>query len=329
MPRLRSGVTLLVASLVALTSLGCSIPTFVVQPVSNSPELEEVVVRRGETKRAKVAVIPVEGLLVNARTGGGLLGTEENPVSLFRQQLARAAADDRVKAVVLRINSPGGTVAASEAMYRDVLRFKQQTGKVVVAASQDVSASGGYYVSCAADEIHAVPGGIVGSIGVIFQTLDASELMAKIGVEVRPITSGDLKDLGSPFDGLSEEEEAVFRGLVDDFFASFVAVVNEHREISDTETAFDGRVFSATQAKEIGLIDEVLDLDSSLSRAAELADAKGATVIRYTRPFGYRGSIYASGDVASLTPRPALPGSEVLERYLQMLEPGAYYLWMP
>ena len=125
-------------------------------------------------------------MLVNATTGGGLLGSEENKVSLFRQQLAKAASDNRVKAVVLRVNSPGGTVSASEVMYGDLMKFRAPSGKPVVAHCQDVAASGGYYVAVAADEIHATPTSIVGSIGVIFNTIDASELMDKIGVKVKP-----------------------------------------------------------------------------------------------------------------------------------------------
>jgi protease-4 len=303
---------------------GCSIPTVLVQPVSNSPELQETVARPGETNRRKIALIAVEGTLVNGTTGGGFLGTEENKVSRFRQELAAAASDDRVKAVVLRINSPGGTVAASQAMWTDLQAFKKSTGKPVLAACQDIAASGGYYVAVAADEIHATPGGVVGSIGVIFQTVNLQEMLDKVGVSVRPIVSGPLKTLGSPFDGLSETETAVLQSIIDDFYQQFVEVVLNGRDISDTTIAFDGRVFSATQAQAIGLIDRVAGLDETLNRAAELADARGATVIQYKRPYGYRGSIYAN------TPQtPQLPGSREVSEMARLLMPGAFYLWMP
>src|SRR5687767_3354892 len=178
---------------------GCSMPSLLITPVSSSPELEETTVDGG-TRRHKIALIELEGMLMNSRMGtGGLMGATENKVSLFKQQLDAAAADDRVEAVVLRINSPGGTVAASDLMYELVLDFKKKTGKPVIAACQDVCASGGYYIASAADEIHALPTSVVGSIGVIFETFDISPLMDKIGVRIAPVQSGPFKDLGSPF----------------------------------------------------------------------------------------------------------------------------------
>jgi protease-4 len=314
---------LLLTSLLCIAAAGCSIPTVLVQPVSNSPALEETVVRPGKTSRRKVAVIEVEGLLANATTGGGFLGTEENKVSLFRQQLGRAAADDRVKAVVLRINSPGGTVAASEAMYGDLRKFQEKTGKPVVAACQDVAASGAYYVAAAADEIHAAPGSLVGSIGVIFQTLDVSPLLDDVGIQITPITSGPLKDLASPFDGLSDAERDVLSGIVAEMHAQFTGVVLEHRNLADPSQAFDGRVYTGRGAVAAGLVDVVTDLDASLDRAAELADAEGASVVMYKRPYGYRGSVYATG------PTLEVPGAAAIERMASALLPGAYYLWMP
>ena len=324
---------LLLALLLALgpTGLaGCSLPSLLITPVSSSPELEETVVDAGESRREKIAVIEVEGLLANTRAGsGGLLGGgEENKVSLFRQQLDQAASDKRVKAVVLRINSPGGTVTASEVMYEMVLDFKRKTGKPVVAACQDVAASGGYYVACAADEIHATPTSIVGSIGVIFQTIDLSGAMAKLGIQAKPIVSGPNKDMGSPLNGLDPEEEAIMQGMVDELYAGFTGVVDRHRDVTDRTIAYDGRVFTGNGAKSIGLVDTICHLDGSIDRARALARARNATAVMYKRPYGYRGSIYADSHVrgSDATSTLRVPA---LEKWAEMLQPGAYYLWMP
>jgi protease-4 len=322
--------------LVLLGATGCSLPSLLITPVSNSPDLEETIVEDG-SRRHKIALIEVEGMLLNSRLGsGGILGAQENKVSLFKQQLDAAAADERVEAVVLRINSPGGTVAASDVMYELVRDFKEQTGKPVIAACQDVCASGGYYVASAADEIHALPTSVVGSIGVIFETIDLSPLMDKVGVRVAPVQSGPLKDMGSPFNGLSDDERAVMQGMVDEFYARFVTVVRASREVT-SETAFDGRVMTGSQALEMNLVDEVCQLAETLDHTRRLIKERDARVIMYRRPFGYRGSIYARS--ADLAPRaegeagtdPAawLGGLPIVSEVSQVMQPGFYYLWMP
>ncbi len=315
---------------------GCSLPSLLITPVSSSPVLEETVVEDG-TRRHKIALIEVEGILLNSRAGtGGLLGAEENKVSLFKQQLDAAAADRRVKAVVLRINSPGGSVAASDLMYELVLDFKQKTGKPVIAACQDVCASGGYYIASAADEVHALPTSVVGSIGVIFETIDLSGLMEKIGVRMAPVQSGPYKDMGSPFDGLSDGERQIMQGMVDEFYARFVNVIRTSREVRDEETAFDGRVFTGQQAYDLNLVDELCQLPDTLRRAKALIGERDARVVMYRRPYGYRGSIYARS--AELSPRVEGPGSEasawvaglpMVNEMIQAMQPGFYYLWMP
>src|SRR5687768_13608593 len=333
MPRI---TRLMVLVLTLSGAAGCSLPSLLITPVSNSPDLEETIVEEG-TRRHKIALIEVEGMLLNTRLGtGGLMGAQENKVSLFKQQLDAAAADDRVAAVVLRINSPGGSVAASDVMYELVQDFKKRTGKPVIAACQDVCASGGYYVASAADEIHALPTSVVGSIGVIFETIDLSPLMDKIGVRVAPVQSGPLKDMGSPFNGLSDEERTVMQGMVDEFYARFVAVVRSSREISD-ETAFDGRVMTGPQALEANLVDEICQLSTTLDHARKLIGQRDARVVMYRRPFGYRGSIYAhSADLApqaqaqtGADPAAWIGRLPIVNEVSQVMQPGFYYLWMP
>src|SRR5215208_3167442 len=156
-------------TLLPLCILSGCMPSFLITPVSSNQSLKEVTVEEGSG--SKILILEVEGMLMNIRTGG-FLQAQENDVSLFAQQLKKAEKDPSVKAIVLRINSPGGTVSASDLMYDEVKRFKQATNKPVVASAQDIAASGAYYVACAADKIVVQPTSVVGSIGVIFNTFD-------------------------------------------------------------------------------------------------------------------------------------------------------------
>jgi protease-4 len=312
-------------------------PSLLIKPVANTSELEEIDVQdapRGSRfggGGGKIAIVEVEGMLINARSGGGLLGfgAEENKLSLFTQQLEAAEKDSGVKAVVLRINSPGGTVTCSDTMYQMVKQFRARTKKPVVADMQEVAASGAYYVACACDQIVAHPTSVVGSIGVIFETFEVSGAMSKLGVTSTAIKSGELKDMGSPFKPLDPKARQVMQGLVDEYFARFVEVVRENRRISDDQklrTLTDGRVFSGTQAAKLGLVDRTGLLTDAIDLARQLSGASAARAIMYKRPYGYSGSIYAD---TSIPP----PRDDVMRLELPdsaMTRPtGFYYLWTP
>ena len=314
--------------IISACAAGCGAPSFLITPVQNTNQLEEFQAQPGHGFKGKIALIEVEGMLMNARSGGFLQPTE-NPLSLFTQQLEQAARDDSVKAVVLRVNSPGGTVTSTDAMYQQVMRFKEKTHKPVVASMQEVAASGGYYVSLASDRIIAQPTTVVGSIGVIFNTFNFGGTLNKIGASTEAIKSGPLKDMGSPFKEMSSEERAVMQAMVDEYYALFVNVLTTHRKLVGEGTqkiATDGRVFSGTRAKELGLIDDVGLLEDAIDVARDLAHAPGAKVIMYKRPFGYRGSIYADTSVpvpqAGNVTKLELPGGP-------WLPSGFYYLWNP
>jgi protease IV len=310
---------------------GCGTPSFLVTPISNTNELEEVTVAPGKGfSPSKVAIIEVEGMLINARSGGFLQPTE-NKLSLFTQQMDRAANDPSVKAVVLRINSPGGTVVCSDTMYEMVRTFRAKTHKPVVADTQEVAASGAYYVACGCDKIVAHPTSLVGSIGVIFEEFEVTGLMQKVGVKSNAITSGPHKEMGSPFKKLEPDERAIMQHMVDEFYARFKGVVMDSRHISDenVKDATDGRVFSGAEAQRIGLVDQIGLLDDALDLARDMGHAPGAEVIMYKRPFGYSGSIYSSGS----TPAPQaselrlkVPGMPDAD---ESLPEGFYYLWQP
>lgn len=333
-------VMLLAVSLLALPLLGgCGIPSFLVTPIANSNTLDETTVQPANGFWPdKVAIIPVEGMLMNARTGGFLQPTE-NAVSKFTQEMERAEKDPKVKAVVLRVNSPGGTVTSSDTMYQIVRRFREKTGKPVVASTQEVAASGAYYVSCAADQIVANPTSVVGSIGVIFETMQFEGTLDKLGITAHSIKSGSLKDMGSPFRMMRKNEEQVMQQMVDEYFKRFVAIVRERRPIKEAPAQdlslykqdgyagiYSGRVFSGETAVELGLADRTGLLTDAIDLARTLAKSPGAEAILYTRPYGYGGSIYAS------SPTPT-PKANVLQLALPEaatpLPGGFYYMWRP
>jgi protease-4 len=236
---------------------------------------------------------------------GGLLSQGENPVSDLREVLDAVAKDDSVKAVVLRINSPGGTVTASDMMYKDILAFKKKTHKPVVTCMMDICASGGYYVSCASDYRIAYPTTITGSIGVIIETLNLNGTLKKLGIRTESVKSAVNKDMGSPFKPpasddapLDPNDRALLQGLVNQFYAGFKEVVKEspnHVKEADWPMLTDGRVVSGVDAARLGLVDEVGGLDLAIKKAKEMAKIDKAKIVVYTRESEVRGSIYAKG----------------------------------
>ena len=320
-----------IASLLLMLFVGgCGFPSLLITPVQNTSDIEEVTVAAGSGwSPPKIALIEVEGMLVNARTGGFLQPTE-NKLSLFTQQLDAAEKDNSVKAVVLRINSPGGTVTCSDTMYQDLLNFRQKTHKPVISSTQEVCASGAYYVACASDVIVAHPTSVVGSIGVIFETFDVSGGMGKLGIKSESIKSGALKDMGSPFKPLDPAARQVMQGMVDEYYARFLSVVTTNRKLNDSEqlrtTVADGRVFSGEQALAHKLVDRVGILDDAIALAKQMTHSPNAKVVMYKRPYGYSGSIYAT----SATPQPQANVMRLeLPETGMFLPSGFYYLWQP
>lgn len=316
----------MICSCLFLLLAGCGAGSFLITPVSDTSELKQVTVENGN-RADKIAIIPVEGMLMDEKSGG-LLQSSENPLSLFIQQLNAAADDASVKAVVLRVNSPGGSVTASDTMYAAVRNFRDKTHKPVIASAQELDASGAYYVSCSADKIIASPTSIVGSIGVIFEAIDLEDTLLKLGVRVDSIKSAPLKDMASPYHHLTPEARDVMQGMVDEYFARFKNIVIASRGIKDENTlqlVTDGRVFSGTRAVELGLVDQTGRLDDAIELARSMANAQGGAVVMFNRPYGYSGSIYAETDLPQ-------PKSNEMTLKLPMsnwLPNGFYYLWQP
>ena len=288
----------------ALLAAGCGENVgWVVKPVPLEEKLVESEVAAGRGLfPPKVAVIDVDGLLMNRRSEG-LFSLGENPVSLFVEKLDKAAADAAVRAVVLRINSPGGGVTASDIMYRRLLRFRQERKVPVIAVIEDVGASGAYYIACGADVIVAHPTSVTGSIGVLVQTVSFSGTMDMLGIKAQAVTSGEHKDMASPLKPLDKEDLAILQGIVDEFFGRFVDVVAAGRAKLTAERVralADGRVYTGEQAKANGLVYEVGDLPAAIALARELSGAENAKVVMYHRPWGSKANTYSSA--------PSLPG---------------------
>jgi protease IV len=183
--------------------------------------------------------------------------------------------DSQVRAVIIRLDSPGGKVGPSQEIYEAVLRLKKK--KPVIASMGSVGASGAYYIACAADRIYALPGTLTGSIGVILEFFDVTEGLQKLGVSSRSITGGELKDAGSPFKHMSDKERQYFEYLARDVHEQFKDAVSKSRKIerSKVEEYADGRVFTGRQALANGLIDRLGGIDSAIEDAGKRAGIEG------------------------------------------------------
>ena len=330
--------------------VGCANYRLVVEPYDRNQALHETTVFTddGASKSSgdKVAMISYTGLIAMGRRPS-LLGKGRNPVSDFVEALEKARKDDRVKAIILSINSPGGTVTASDIMYQQVRRFKEKSKKPVVVLMGEVAASGGYYLSCAGDEIIARPTTITGSIGVIIETINFSEGLAKIGIHARSVTSGPNKSMGSPFEPEKPEHRKIMQGMVDEFYARFVDIVKKNRPNlaqDDLPKATDGRVVTGHHALELGLVDAVGYLPDAFSAAKRLAHLDRARLVKYHRPGEFVPTAYAestvSADAKSLSSTGDSSGSVMNVNLLQFnafngmsgsmtppVGPTAYYLW--
>ncbi|MFC1604884.1 signal peptide peptidase SppA [Planctomycetota bacterium] len=307
---------------------GCGQTAFHIELVPTDRQLGESQIQKdaGWFVSDKIAIIDVDGLLANKRKGGWMR-SGENPVSLFIEKLDKAAADRSVKAVVLRLNSPGGTVAATDIMYHHLRQFRQQTGKPVIACVLGVGCSGAYYIACGCDGIIAQPSGVVGNIGTIFQTFSVAGTMEKIGVKAVTIKSGELKDMASPLHDLSDDERKVLEGIIEHLSEQFFEVVREGRKKIDEQKLSDGRVFTAQQALQQGLIDKIGYLDDGIKWAKEMAGVKKMRVVIYSRPSSYKPNAYglAAANADGISPLVNLE----LPDWLNAGGAQFLYLWKP
>ncbi len=273
------------------------LPACVVVKVNLIPEqqpLEEQVI--GGAGKDKILLMDITGVITSEEASTAL-GAAKEPgmVSVVREQLDRARSDKNVKAMVLRINSPGGGVTASDMLYHEIRKFRNETGVKIVAHFTDTGASGGYYTALAADKITAQPTTITGSIGVTMLRVDATGLMQKIGIQALEISSGPEKGMGSPFRAISTEEKKIFQAMIDSLYGRFVSLVAGERKLEPglVRKLADGRIYTSKEARDAGLIDDIGYLDDALNQARALAGLEQATVVAYARPGEYRPNIYS------------------------------------
>ncbi|NTW60085.1 MAG: signal peptide peptidase SppA [Nitrospirae bacterium] len=281
------------------------------------PLTEKAIAGKG---RDKVLVLDISGIIMGGETGSPLSGRKKpGLIARVREALDRARQDTQVKAVVLRVNSPGGGVTASDILYHELKTFKQETGVTLVAHIMDVGASGAYYAALAADAITAQPTSVTGSIGVIMYRVDATGLMQKVGIQTVEIVSADKKGIGSPFRPLSDDERKIFQGFIDSLYGRFTGLVAEERRMTPdaVKKVADGRIFTSREAQAGGLIDGIGYLEDAIELAKKKAGLPEARVVTYFRPGEYRDNIYSMnlinidlGDLAD-------PGAKFL------------YLWWP
>lgn len=306
---------------------GCSVISVDLTPRIRPLE-EETVEGHGA---AKILLLDVSGLISDETTSRLVtIGTPPPRVPLLvrvREELKKASEDSKVKALVLRVNSPGGTVTASDIIYQELMDFRRRAGVPVVAVMMDLAASGGYYIALAADSIVAHPTTVTGSIGTVMVSFDAQGLMRKIGLSARTIKSAEHKDMGSPFRQLSDEERAIFQSVIDDLDRQFVAKLVERRKLTPERARqlADGRVYTAEQALERGLVDRIGYMSDALALARRSAGLEEARVIVYKRPREYRATYYARADSTA-------PGVDVSLAQIAALAaagPHFLYLWWP
>jgi protease-4 len=211
----------------------------------------------------RIALVRVEGVILDAQQTVG--------------ELKRFADSPSVKAIVLRIDSPGGGVVPSQEIYDAVKRVRNKNNKMVIASMGTVAASGGYYIAAATDRIIANPGTLTGSIGVIMELANLEGLLKKIGVESLVVKSGRYKDIGSPLRKMREDDRRILQSVMDDVHRQFIQAVAEGRslDVAEVQPLADGRIFTGRQAKEMKLVDELGDLEDAIRLAADLAGIEG------------------------------------------------------
>jgi protease-4 len=248
-------------------------------------------------------------------------------VSRVSEALKLAAEDDNVKGLILRIRSPGGGVSASETMYHMLSKWREKTGRPVVAYFQGLATSGAYYLAMSSNEVIAHPSSVTGSIGVVMPGINIAGLMEQFGVSNQTLTSGKYKDSGSMLRPMRDDERAVLQGVVDDLYGRFVDVVDQGRPNLDAEAvkkAADGRVYSANQALALGLVDQIGHLEEAIERAEALAGIDDSEIIMYRTEGDLTTNLYSQYET---TPKSSSVDIDLIPVGDAKLPAGFYYLW--
>jgi protease-4 len=289
-------------------------------------QIQEVVLIKSRVKE-KILLLDISGVIVSSMKPG-VFDKEGDILSQVYYRLKKAAEDNLVKGIILRLDTPGGEVTASDIIYHEIMNFKKRTGIPVLALMMGLTASGGYYIASACDLLIAHPSTLTGSIGVISLFPNLEGLFEKVGIQVHVIKSGELKDSGSVFRQMTPKERDVFQKIVDEYHQNFQDVVYENRKdhlsLEDLKKIADGRVMTASQALEAKLIDEIGYFDKALKIILDLSSLPEANVVSYTYFPKRKTNIYAT----SLKSEPLLESASFRD-VVQSLKSGFYYLWHP
>lgn len=305
---------------------GCVIITI---PGGVQPPVEKVLGGEGADK---VLVIDISGI-ITGQEHSNILGaqTEPNIAARIKEELGLAAKDEHVKAIVLRINSPGGSVTTCDIINHELKSFKKEKKVVIVSELMDVAASGGYYIAAASDSIVANPTAVTGSIGVIVYGINAEGLMKMIGITDQTIKSGDKKDIGSPLRSMTEEEKKILQSVIDGMYERFLDVVMEGRPGAFTREKLrkiaDGRIYNADQAHKLKLIDHIGYMEDAIKLAKEKAGIKEARIVTYSPPRAYKNNIYSG--LFSNTPETVNFINIDAGAFSRRFGLDFMYLWMP
>ncbi len=311
--------------LISTLGSGCTLLNVnLVPPIS--PLKEKVIFGKGNDK---VLLIDIDGVIGNKKKESSLGSTTEvGLVERVREVLKKAKEDNEIKGIILRINSPGGTVTSSDVIYHELKVFKEEKNIKSYTMIMDLAASGGYYIAQASDKIFAHPTSLTGSIGVIALKVNLDELMDKIGVDLEVVKSGDKKDFLSPFRPLTKEERVLFQDTIDSFHKRFVQIIANNRKMlsfAEIEKLADGRVYTAEQALNEKLIDQIVYLDEAIELVQKDLKLNEIKVVTYHRPGDYKNNLYSAV--------PKSPSINVLNFNINLLphstEPNFLYMWMP
>lgn len=300
-----------------------------ISPTNNAHPIVAMPIEGGPAacQSPHVAIIDVDGLLLNTNLIGPY-SSGDNPVDIFREKLDAAAADPWAVAVVVRINSPGGSVTASDIMWRDLQRFREKSRRPVVACLMDLGTAGAYYLSTASDVIVAHPTTVTGGIGVVLNLYNLEDAMNVLNIVSQAVKAGEKIDLGTVTRALKPEEEALLKEMTNEFYDRFRDVVRQQRQKVDAtnKTTFDGRVFTASQALKLGLIDQIGYLDDALTLAKQRAGQPLAGAVLLHRTGDVGRTPYATTPVyplhVNLLPA-SLPGLD------RSKLPTFLYMWQP
>jgi protease-4 len=285
--------------------------------------------------RTKVLLLDLDGVIsFKDEREGLLLRKGPSKVAFFREALLKAETDSEIAGVIVRINSPGGGVAASDTIYHEIMSFRQKRKIPVYAFIMELAASGGYYVASAADRIIASPAAVTGSIGVIAIKFNLEGLLSKVGVSDETYKSGPKKDFWTPFRPSTAEEKEMLQGIIDGLYARFLRVVSLNRQKVLTEeevkTLADGRIMTADAALAAKLVDQVAYLDETVETMKKELHAENARVVAYVRPRTFTSNIYSG------YPEMSLQGPQVINLISINAEDLAFfsgvqfmYLWNP